>query len=163
MFKTQRAVESEDGNMTDTTAITTDTDTGKVNPVTNRIWPTIIYDDAPAAIQFLQDAFGFTPQLIVPNEEDPSVIEHSQLVFPEGGGVMLGSSGRPGNTFAQRPTGSASCYVVTERPDEVYDRAIAAGAEVFEPLKDEDYGSRGFSVSDPEGNIWSFGTYSGEV
>jgi uncharacterized glyoxalase superfamily protein PhnB len=29
-------------------------------------------------------------------------------------------------------------------------------------LKDEDYGSRGFTVSDPEGNLWSFGTYAGE-
>ena len=29
-------------------------------------------------------------------------------------------------------------------------------------LRDEDYGSRGFSVLDPEGNIWSFGTYHGE-
>jgi uncharacterized glyoxalase superfamily protein PhnB len=28
-------------------------------------------------------------------------------------------------------------------------------------LRDEDYGSRGFSVLDPEGNIWSFGTYAG--
>ena len=29
-------------------------------------------------------------------------------------------------------------------------------------LRDEDYGSRGFTVKDPEGNIWSFGTYRGE-
>lgn len=80
----------------------------------------------------------------------------------QGGGVMIGSAGRHGNKFSERPTGAASCYVVTAHPDEVYDRAMAAGAEVFEPLKDEDYGSRGFSVTDPEDNIWSFGTYSGE-
>ncbi len=41
-------------------------------------------------------------------------------------------------------------------------RATAAGAEVVRELKDEDYGSRGFSVRDPEGNLWSFGTYRGE-
>jgi len=40
--------------------------------------------------------------------------------------------------------------------------AIAAGATLFQDLRDEDYGSRGFSVTDPEGNIWSFGTYRGE-
>lgn len=28
-------------------------------------------------------------------------------------------------------------------------------------LKDEEYGSRGFTVRDPEGNLWSFGTYGG--
>jgi uncharacterized glyoxalase superfamily protein PhnB len=26
-------------------------------------------------------------------------------------------------------------------------------------LKDEDYGSRGYTTRDPEGNLWSFGTY----
>ena len=29
-------------------------------------------------------------------------------------------------------------------------------------MRDEDYGSTGFSVRDPEDNIWSFGTYGGE-
>ena len=43
-----------------------------------------------------------------------------------------------------------------------YGLSPKAGAVVFAPLKDEDYGSRGFSVTDPEGNIWSFGTYRGE-
>ena len=93
---------------------------------------------------------------------NPSVIEHSQLRWPEGGGVMLGSANRADNPFSQRPTGVGSVYVVTDHPDEIYERAIAAGAEVFHPLRDEDYGSRGFSVTDPENNVWSFGTYSGE-
>lgn len=129
---------------------------------TNPVWPTLLYDDAPAAIEFLQTAFGFTPSLVVPNAADPSVIEHAQLTAPSGGGVMLGSAGRPDNPFSDRPTGVGSVYVVTDEPDAPYDRAIAAGAAVFAPLRDEDYGSRGFSVSDPEGNIWSFGTYGGE-
>lgn len=126
---------------------------------TSTVWPTLVYADAPAAIEFLQEAFGFTATLVVPNDDDATVIEHAQLRWPEGGGVMLGSAGRPGNEFSQRPTGCSSCYVVTQRPDEVHDRAVAAGATIFAPLKDEDYGSRGFSVTDPEGNIWSFGSY----
>lgn len=126
------------------------------------IWPTFVYEDAPAAIEFLQNAFGFTVALVVPNDADESIVEHAQLRWPEGGGVMLGSSGRPGNPFAQRPTGVGSAYVVTANPDAIHDRAIAAGAEVFQPLTDESYGSRSFSMKDPEGNVWSFGTYSGE-
>ena len=126
------------------------------------IWPTLLYADAPAAIDFLEKAFGFETSLVVPNESDSTIIEHAQLVWPEGGGIMLGSANREGNPFSMRPTGAGSAYVVTDHPDAVYDRAVAAGAEVFAPLKDEDYGSRGFSVTDPEGNIWSFGTYTGE-
>jgi uncharacterized glyoxalase superfamily protein PhnB len=41
-------------------------------------------------------------------------------------------------------------------------RATAAGAEVVRELRYEDYGSLGFTVRDPEGNLWSFGTYRGE-
>jgi uncharacterized glyoxalase superfamily protein PhnB len=127
------------------------------------IWPTFLYEDAPAAITFLQQAFGFTATLVVTNPDDESVVEHAQLLGPEGGGIMLGTANRPGNPFSERAPGAASVYVVTERPDELFDRAVAAGAGVFAPLRDEDYGSRGFSVTDPEGNIWSFGTYTGEA
>jgi uncharacterized glyoxalase superfamily protein PhnB len=41
-------------------------------------------------------------------------------------------------------------------------RAVAAGAMVLVALHDTDYGSREFTVRDPEGNRWSFGTYRGE-
>jgi uncharacterized glyoxalase superfamily protein PhnB len=75
---------------------------------------------------------------------------------------MLGSADRGENPFSQLPSGSASLYVVTDQPDALFQRATAAGATVVRELRDEDYGSRGFSVRDPEGNIWSFGTYRGE-
>jgi len=129
---------------------------------TAQVWPTLVYDDARGAIRFLVEAFGFVESLTVPNDVDDTVVEHAQLTWPEGGGVMLGSANRPGNTFSQRPTGVASVYVVTASPDVVHDRAVAHGAAVFSPLVEHDYGGRGFSVTDPEGNIWSFGSYSGE-
>jgi uncharacterized glyoxalase superfamily protein PhnB len=125
------------------------------------VWPTLNYADAPAAIRWLCDTFGFIEVLVVTGD-DPTAVEHSQLAWPEGGGVMLGTADREGNEFSLRPTGSGSTYVVTDRPDELHDRAVAAGAPMVRGLQDEDYGSRGFSVRDPEGNIWSFGTYRGE-
>jgi uncharacterized glyoxalase superfamily protein PhnB len=51
---------------------------------------------------------------------------------------------------------------VTDDPDAVYERALAAGATVLRQIRDEDYGGRGFTVQDPEGNQWSFGSYRGE-
>lgn len=132
-------------------------------PPAKTVWPTLRYADAPVAIDFLERAFGFVTKIVVANESDPSVVEHCQLAWPEGGGVMLGTANRPDNEFSQRPVGAGSTYVVTDRPDELYERATGAGAEVFREMADEDYGSRGFSVTDPEGNIWSFGTYRGEA
>ena len=88
-------------------------------------------------------------------------VAHAELVWPEGGGVMLGSTNRLDSIVSQRPAGVAATYVVTDEPDALFERAMAVGAELVHGLSDEDYGSRGFSVRDPEGNIWSFGTYRG--
>ena len=46
-------------------------------------------------------------------------------------------------------------------PDAVWSSAQALGATVLRPMEDTDYGSRGFSIADAEGNAWSFGTYAG--
>lgn len=124
------------------------------------VWPIVNYADAPAAIRFLGEAFGFEERLVVPGER-PGEVAHAELRFPEGGGVMVGTADRPESVFSQLPTGVASVYVVTDEPDALFDRATAAGAPLVRGLQDEDYGSRGFSVRDPEGNLWSFGTYRG--
>jgi uncharacterized glyoxalase superfamily protein PhnB len=123
------------------------------------IWPILTYADAPAAVRFLTDAFGFAPSLVVPGGSDGE-IAHAEMRFPEGGGVMFGSVKRAGEIQFGTP-GGASVYVVTDSPDELFTRATKAGAEVVRELTDQDYGSREFSVKDPEGNTWSFGTYRG--
>jgi uncharacterized glyoxalase superfamily protein PhnB len=52
-----------------------------------------------------------------------------------------------------------SCYVIVKDADAHYARAKAAGAKIVLDIKDEDYGGRGYSCRDPEGHIWTFGTY----
>jgi uncharacterized glyoxalase superfamily protein PhnB len=52
--------------------------------------------------------------------------------------------------------------VVVDDTDALYERAVAAGAEITIKPYDTDYGSREFVARDPEGNLWSFGTYRGE-
>ena len=46
-----------------------------------------------------------------------------------------------------------------EQVDQVFERAVAAGAKVIQPLTDTDYGSHAFTVADYEGNHWHLGTY----
>ena len=123
------------------------------------IWPALAYADAPGAIRFLVEAFGFVETLVVPGEHGRE-IAHAELRWPEGGGVMLGSTSDD-SVFGRMKPGATSIYVVTGVPDALFERVTAAGAEVVRGLKDEDYGSRGFTVRDPEGTLWSFGTYRG--
>ena len=126
------------------------------------VWPVLTYRDARGALRFLAEAFGFEERAAYAAEHDPDVIEHAEMRWPLGGGVMFGTAGKDDSPFGRRSPGNDSVYVVCDDPDALFARATAAGAEVVRGLRDEDYGSRGFTVRDPEGNLWSFGTYRGE-
>jgi uncharacterized glyoxalase superfamily protein PhnB len=124
-----------------------------------QVWPTLRARDARALIAFLVDAFGFE-ETAVYGEGEP--VDHAELAWPPGGGVMLGSvrDTDEADSWALRP-GGFGAYVVTDEPDALFARATAAGAEILTELHETDYGSRDFAAADPEGNRWSFGTYRG--
>jgi uncharacterized glyoxalase superfamily protein PhnB len=115
--------------------------------------PTLRYQDAKAAIDFLERAFGFERKAVMENED--GTIGHAELTHGAGM-IMIGSAGVGDPQFE---TGRTSIYVVVSDPDALHERALAAGADVSRGLTDMDYGSREFSARDPEGNVWSFGTY----
>lgn len=121
------------------------------------VWGTLQAADAPALIEFLVGTFGFRRTAVY---ADGAQVAHAQLDWPEGGGIMLGSH-KPGNDWSRQP-GTAGFYVVTDDPEAVHARVVAAGARVVRPLEHQDYGSLEFAAADPEGNLWSFGTYRGE-
>jgi uncharacterized glyoxalase superfamily protein PhnB len=126
--------------------------------------PVLRYRDAPAAIEWLCGTFGFERHLVVPGKG--GTIAHAELSFGSGM-IMLGSVLEQESQFGRlmkQPDeiGGAetqSAYVVVNDADAVYGRAKAAGARIAIEIKDEDYGGRGFSCYDPEGHLWSFGTY----
>jgi uncharacterized glyoxalase superfamily protein PhnB len=119
-----------------------------------QVWPTLIARDARGLIKFLVDAFGFE-ETAVYGEGDH--VDHAELAWPPGGGVMMGSAD-PGSEYP----GTLRTYTVCDDPDTLFKRAVDHGAAVIVEPRDQDYGSREFSVRDPEGNRWSFGTYRGQ-
>jgi uncharacterized glyoxalase superfamily protein PhnB len=130
------------------------------NTPAKQVWPTLRATDARGLIKFLTEAFGFE-ETVVYGEGDR--VDHAQLSWPEGGGIMMGSA-RPEGENDDWPIkpGSFGAYVVTDDPDAVHAKAVAAGAKILMALHETDYGSRNFAAADPEGNRWSFGTYRGE-
>ena len=124
-----------------------------------QVWPTLRARDARALIRFLVDVLGFEETAVY---GDGDRVDHAQLSWPLGGGIMLGSAREDDNDQWPLRPGTFGAYAVTDDPDALLARAKQAGAEIIRELTDTDYGSRDFGLRDPEGNLWSFGTYRGE-
>nr|WP_042185828.1 VOC family protein [Kibdelosporangium sp. MJ126-NF4]CEL16915.1 hypothetical protein [Kibdelosporangium sp. MJ126-NF4]CTQ91856.1 hypothetical protein [Kibdelosporangium sp. MJ126-NF4] len=124
------------------------------------VWTTLIYSDAEAARIFITEVLGFTETLTVRDDNDATRIAHAEAKWPEGGGIMYGSGGSHPD-YPQPVPGHQWVYVCTQDVDSVYQRAVDAGAKVVTEPGDTDYGSRNVVVADPEGNVWTFGTYPG--
>jgi len=129
-------------------------------PPTPTVWPTIGFTDVDAGVRFLTEGLGFTVTALYRSGD--GTVEHAEARWPDGGGVMFGSRGKPGDWGALGPQG---VYVVAAEPATV-DAAWArvhdmAGVRVLRELHDTDYGSHQFDVRDPDGNLWTVGTYRG--
>jgi len=123
------------------------------------LYPILKYEDAHAAIDYLEKTFGFERLNVY--DGDKGGIAHAELKFA-GEVVMLGSVSEGDQRFSQG-AGRTSVYVVIDDPDSLHARARDAGADIIMEPTDQDYGSRDFAARDPEGNLWSFGTYRPEV
>ncbi len=126
------------------------------------IVPGLRYRDAPAAIEWLCNVFGFEKHLIVPGEN--GTIAHAQLTLGNGM-IMLGSVtddpyGRLVRTPVEAGANTQSAYIVIEEIDAHYRRAKSAGAEIVVEIADQDYGGRLYTARDPEGHLWNFGSYN---
>jgi uncharacterized glyoxalase superfamily protein PhnB len=123
-----------------------------------RIYPTFRYRDPAAMLAWLCDTIGFTVHARHPAE---GPVAHAELAYGSSM-IMLGAVrddaygalvGAPGQD------GGKSIYVAVEDVDALHSRVTASGVVIEEGLVDRDYGSREFTCRDPEGNLWSFGTY----
>ena len=132
------------------------------HPHGSTIIPCLRYRDAHAAIEWLCRAFGFEKQAVYENEDGG--VEHAQLTFGSGM-VMLGEvrDNEFGRHIAQpdeiggRET-QCACVIVSNCKSH-YQQAKAAGALIVDDYAEKDYGGAGYSCRDPEGHLWSFGSY----
>jgi uncharacterized glyoxalase superfamily protein PhnB len=118
---------------------------------------TLRYRDAPAAIRFLRDGLGF--ELGHMSEDDQGRIVHAELWH--GDDVLMLGSDRDDTPWDQQP-GTGGTYVVLEGDadvDSAFAAATAAGATAVSEPRSPEYGGRECIVRDPEGNLWSLGTY----
>jgi uncharacterized glyoxalase superfamily protein PhnB len=123
--------------------------------------PALQYNDAKTAIEFLCTAFGFAKNAVY--EEPDGSVAHAQLTHGNGM-VMLGSvKDTEYGKLLRRPSEAGgvtmSVYVVVEDADAHFAHAKAAGAQIVREPVTQDYGGRDYTCKDPEGHVWTFGTY----
>jgi uncharacterized glyoxalase superfamily protein PhnB len=127
------------------------------------IIPCLSYRDANSAVKWLCENFGFEKKAAY--EDERGQIAHAELSF--GNGMIMLGTVNPTSDYGSHlrqpeETGgkvTQTVYVITHDPDRIYKQAKAAGARILREIRDEDYGGRGFTCSDPEGHLWSFGSY----
>ena len=120
----------------------------------HRVFLTLRYRDAHAAIEWLEAVFGAVGYLIVPGPDD--TVAHAELRI--GSSVFFLGSAATDSAERQQPPGSAAAYVLVDDVDATYRQALDSGGTDVRAPEDLPEG-RGASVRDPEGNIWSFGVY----
>jgi uncharacterized glyoxalase superfamily protein PhnB len=130
------------------------------SPPPPSVWPTIGFTDVDAGVRLLTDGFGFVVSALYRDAE--GAVAHAEARWPDGGGVMFGSRGKPGAWGALGPQGVYVVAAEAATVDAVWARVTAMeGVEVLHEIHDTDYGSHEFGVRDADGNLWSMGTYRG--
>lgn len=128
-------------------------------PIPGDLVPFLRYADPHAAIAWLKQALGFSPILVV--DDGNGGVAHAELALGTSalmiGGVREDVLGM--RTPAEAGGVTQGIYVVVPDADALWNCTVEAGAEVVMAIYDTPYGSREFTVRDPEGHLWSVGTY----
>ncbi len=137
----------------------------KVKPIPEEygtITPYLTVHDAAKAIDFYKEAFGAEERsrMTLP---DGKTVGHAELKI--GDSIFMLSDEMPGQSCEPSAV-SESCvgfYLYVKDVDEVFGRAVAAGATVKETVKDEFWGDRIGKIADPSGHVWMLATHIEDV
>lgn len=118
-----------------------------------RVSPYLLYEDAAAAVEYLQQTFGFELRL---SQIGGAGRTHNELVLGGDGLIMLGQAGE--GFSSPRALGSfppSMVHVYVDDVETLHVRAKEAGAEITD-LELSPAGDRRFTATDPEGQVWVF-------
>ena len=118
------------------------------------ITPTIIVNGAARLTEFLKKTFDAKVLTSIPGPNN--TIAHSEVQIGDSR-LMIADAGP---MFAAQ---ASSFYLYVPNCDELYKRALAAGAKSEREPTDQFYGDRNASVIDEFGNRWAVGTHVEDV
>ena len=128
------------------------------------VTPSLVLHDATAGIEFYARALGATElfRMVTPDGK----VGHAQIRIGDSI-VMLADEWPEWGVVSPRTLGgsgvSVSLHLYVEDSDAAFERAVAAGAEVLQPMTDQFYGDRSGTIIDPFGHRWTLSTHVEDV
>jgi len=130
----------------------------KVKPIPDGVQvvtPYLIVSNAVEMIEFYKKVFGATE--IMRFQEPSGRIGHAELKV-SGATIMLADEYPEMDFLSPKSIGGkrspVSIHIYVENVDDVYRRALAAGATSLREPEDQFYGDRNAQVRDPSGHSW---------
>lgn len=126
------------------------------------VTPYLIVRGAARAIEFYKKAFGATELLRFPGPGGR--IGHAEIKIGQGVVMLADESVESGHKGPQTLGGSPiSLLFYVPDVDAQFAAALAAGGTVKLPVKDQFYGDRSGTLSDPFGHTWTIATHTEDV
>jgi uncharacterized glyoxalase superfamily protein PhnB len=129
------------------------------DPVRQVFVPSVYYRDPHAALDWLEQAFGFERSLLIVGED--ARMMHAEMTF-DGARVCVGGEWADEVSSPASLAGKTTQNLSVELTDGIdahCDRARAAGARIWREPEDQFYGARTYRAFDPEGHIWTFSQF----
>lgn len=126
------------------------------------VTPYLIVDGAAEAIEFYKKAFGAEELVRMPMPGGR--VGHAELQVGDSR-IMLADEFPEMDARGPKAGGGTpvSILLYVADCDAVFNRAVAAGAEVKRPMKDQFYGDRSGTLEDPFGHVWSISTHKEDL
>jgi PhnB protein len=126
------------------------------------VTPYLIIRGAARALEFYKKAFGATELMRFP--APGGKIGHAEIKIGEGVVMLADESPEMGHTSPQTIGGTpVSLMFYVPDVDALFAKALAAGGVVKQPLKDQFYGDRSGTITDPFGHVWTIATHVEDV
>jgi PhnB protein len=126
------------------------------------VTPYLIIRDAARALEFYKKAFGATEVMRFP--APGGKIGHAEIKIGDGVVMLADESPEMGHKSPQTLGGTAiTLMFYVPDVDAQFAKAVAAGGTVKQALKDQFYGDRSGTITDPFGHIWTIATHKEDV
>src|SRR4051794_20611494 len=124
--------------------------------------PYLIIKGAAGAIEFYKKAFGATELLRFGGPDGK--VGHAEIRIGDSPIMLADEFPEMGARSPQALGGSpVSILLYVADVDALAERAVAAGAQVVRPVKDQFYGDRSGTFANPYGHVWTIATHTEDV